>query len=324
MFFVKKFLPLLLFFASLTNSATHDTKQEFLRLYYTGKYEEAHAYDTATRSGWEARLHVHERFSGCKFESDASSRGIAMLRIGMIDQAIGHFGQDWLSFLGRAKLAGWNNEIEIGREFIRKAIQLKPEQPDLYFYAALYARTDEEALNYFERYLKTHPPDTSKRSSARQAIEFFAKTKGIRLNHANLASPVERIDSNFDHRRLTFRAKIDNKPDVVLLMDTGAAGLSLKDKSWRARNTTDFLMIGLGTKQQTRASLMVFNEFSSGGFRIKNPVAAVTRNLQSAGIDGIAGTIIFSDYKIVLPSRKDSQVMFINNKRRFLFIRSAR
>ena len=306
---------LLLSLASLTYSATEDSKRIFLQRYYSGKYIEAHelvkkAYsDSATRKSWEERLHIHESFQDCSFESESSSRAMALLRIGSMQEARSNFGYDWESFLGRAKLAGWSNDIESGRHYVRKAMQMHPGQSELLFYAGLYAGSDEEAVKYFSEYLNTHPADTHKRNSARQTIDFVQKTKGLQLNQSKLDSPVETIDSNFENRRLTFRAKIDEKQNVVLLMDTGAAGLSLKDKKWKGRSTTDFMMIGLGTKQRTRAALTVFDEFASGKFRIKNPVAAVSPNLPASGIDGIAGSIIFSGYTIVLPSKKDSRMM---------------
>ena len=42
---------------------------------------------------------------------------------------------------------------------------------------------------------------------------------------------------------------------------------------------------------------------------MKNPVAAVSTMMEGTGIDGIAGAIIFSDYNIVLPLKKDSNVL---------------
>lgn len=308
----------MLLFASLTYSATNDNKQRFLKLYYSGKYPEAHAIVTQANSdpvstkAWEERLHIHEVFSDCDFQSDTSMRAIALLRIGFVDQAKNHFGNDWLSLLGRAQLAGWNNDFAAGREYVRKAMTLNPDHPDMFFYAARYAVNDDEALNYFRKYLQTFPSDVLKKNSARQTIEFILKTKGLRLNDSQLASPVETITSKFDNRRLTFRAKIDQTNDVELLLDTGASGLSLKDKNWKARNATDFMMIGLGAKQRTRAALVVFDQFSSGKFMIKNPVAAVSPNLQASGIDGIAGTILFSGYNIVVPLKKGSPGLMIS------------
>jgi hypothetical protein len=313
MFFVKKFLFLLLFLSSLTFSATEDSKSRFLQLYYSGKYSEAHSIlnqvNPPSRKIWEERLHIHQNISGCDFQSDhAAERANALLRIGLIKQAKESFGNDWMSLLGRAKLAAWKNQSSIARAYLLQAMRLQPEDKDLYFYAGLYASTDEETLRYFERYLKAKPSDAFKKSSAKQTIEFIHKTKGLQLNESKLNSPVENIASTFLNKRLTIRAKIDGKNEVVLLVDTGAAGLSLKDQNWKARNTTDISLIGLGSKQRTRASLMIFERLSAGAFHIKNPVAAVSPNLQANGIDGIAGPVIFSGYNIVLPLRRDSDV----------------
>lgn len=313
MFLVKKFLLLLIFLTSLTFSATEDSKKTFLQLYYSGKYVEAHALlskvNPQSRKVWEERLHIHEEISDCNFQSSDSARAAALLRIGLIDQAKSNFREDWLSFLGRAKLAGWNNDISGARAYLNKAMQLRGEDPDLLFYAGLYASNNEEAVTHFQKYLKSNAIDALKRNSARQTIEFIQKTKGLDLNQSNLSSSIETIDANFNDRRLTIRAKIDENNEVVLLMDTGAAGLSLKDRNWKARRTTDLAMIGLGAKQRTRAALVVFDEFTAGRFRMKNPVAAVSRSLEASGIDGIAGAIMFSRYSIVLPLRSDSDIL---------------
>ena len=304
----------MLFFSGLTFSATEDNKNRFLQLYYSGKYAEAHAILTLanppSRKIWEERLHIHQKIPDCDFQSDhAAERAHALLRIGLIDQAKQGFGEDWMSLLGRAKIAAWSNDIAAARSFLLQAIRLKPEDKDLLFYAGLYAATDEETIRHFQTYLKSKPSDALKKSSAKQAIEFIQKTKGLHLNQSRLNSPIENISSNFTNKRLTIRAKIDGENEVVLLVDTGAAGLSLKDKNWKARTTTDIAMIGLGAKQRTRASLMIFDQLSAGAFKIKNPVAAVSRNLQASGIDGIAGPIIFSGYNIVLPLKRDSDVI---------------
>ncbi len=315
MFFMKKFLLLLLFIASLTYSATEDSKKTFLQLYYSGKYVEAHSLLNQAnapplyRKVWEERLHIHENISGCDFQSDHAIRATALLRIGLIDEAKINFGEDWLSLLGRAKLAGWNNDLSAARSFLNKAMQLRPLDADLLFYAGLYASNDEEAINYFQKYLKSKPVDALKRNSAKQSVDFIQKSKGLDLNQSKLSSSVEIINSNFNDRKLTIRAKMNENSEVVLLVDTGAAGLSLKDKNWKARNMTDLTMIGLGTKQRTRAALVVFEELQAGQFKMKNPVVAVSRNLQGAGIDGIAGAVIFSRYNIVLPLKNNSNVM---------------
>ena len=313
MVLVKKFLLLSIFLTSLTFSATDDSKRTFLQLYYSGKYVEAHSLlskvNPATRKVWEERLHIHEQISGCDFHSDDSGRAAAFLRIGLIDQAKSNFREDWLSFLGRAKLAGWNNDLEMARAYLSKAMLMRPDDPDLLFYAGLYASNNGDAVNYFRKYLQSNATDALKRNSAKQTIEFIQKTKGLDLNQSKLSSSIETIDSDFTHKKLTIRAKIDESNEVVLLMDTGASGLSLKDRNWKARSMTDLMMIGLGIKQRTRAALVVFDQFTAGKFQMKNPVAAVSSTLEGTGIDGIAGAIVFSPYSIVLPLRNDSDIL---------------
>src|SRR5262249_42856065 len=152
-----------------------------------------------------------------------------------------------------------------------EALRLKPDDPVLLYYAGLYAGNDEQAVDYFQRYLKSGSSDSLKRSSARQTVEFFRNTKGLSLNEPVLSSSIGTIESQFDDKRLLIHAKINQNQEVLLLVDTGAAGLSLKDKNWHARNATNMTLIGLGVKQRTRASLVVFDQFSAGMFQMRNP-----------------------------------------------------
>ncbi len=313
---MKKFFCLLLFFVFLTCSATEDKRKAFQHYYYSGKYTEAHAIlqqaftEPLTRQIWEERLHLQEDFPGCtETGSNPSARATAMLRIGLIENAKQEFTTDWLSFLGRATIAGWQNDFQMARNYLRQAIRLHPDDSDLLYYAGTFADNDAESLDFFQRYLKSKSVDSTKKSSAKQRVEFIKKTQGVRLNLSNIPTPVETIESEFNDKRLLINAKIDKQNDVVLLLDTGAAGLSLKDRNWKARNATDFAMIGLGSKQRARGALVVFDHFSAGRFQVENPVAAISKALNGSGIDGIAGSIIFSQFNMVLPMSNDADVI---------------
>jgi|GEM_PF-2368439 len=314
MVLVKKFLLLLLFLGSLTYSATDDARKSFLNLYYSGRYQEAHAYiknafsDPVTRRIWEQRTHIQGNIRDCESGEDASAHAAALLRIGLIDQAQQDFGDDWLSWIGRATISGWKNDFSSARNYVNHALELRPDDPDLLFYAGLFAGNQADAVDYFQRYLYRKPTDSVKRNSAKQSLEFFRNTSGLNLNQPMLTSPVGTIDSQFNDRRLLIRAKINENKDVLLLVDTGAAGLSLKDKKWKGREATNLTMIGLGARQRTRASLVVFEQFRAGMFQMKNPVAAVSGFLQGSGIDGIVGPVMFSRYNMLLPMNNDADV----------------
>jgi hypothetical protein len=314
MVLMKKFSFLLLLLATLTYSATEDTRKIFLNLYYSGKYQEAHTIlrqafsDPLTRNIWEQRIHVQQDIQNCDAPLEPSARAAALLRIGLIEKAQQSFGDDWLSWIGRATISGWKNDFLDARHDVNQALRLKPDDPVLLYYAGLYAGNDDQAVDYFQRYLKSNSFDIAKRSSARQTVEFFRNTKGLTLNEPALSSSIGTIDSQFNDKRLLIHAKINQNQEVLLLVDTGAAGLSLKDKKWKARNAANMTMIGLGVKQRTRASLVVFDQFSAGMFQLRNPVAAVSRSLEGNGIDGIVGPILFSKYNVLLPMKNDADV----------------
>jgi len=310
---MKKFLFLLLFLASLTYSATEDARKTFLNLYYSGKYQQAHTMiskafsNPVTRSIWEQRIHLQDRIENCNAKLDSSTRATALLRIGKIEEAEKDFGDDWLSWIGRATISEWKNDSVSARNYINRALQLKPDDPEVLFYAGLYASNQAEATDFFQRYLKRKASDTLKRSSAKQSIEFFRNTNGLDINQSALNAPTGTIESQFNDKRLLIRANINGERDVMLLVDTGAAGLSLKDKKFKGKEASNLTMLGLGA-QRTRAALVVFDQFKAGIFQMKNPVAAVSPNLQGSGIDGILGPIVFSRYSMLLPMKNSEDV----------------
>ncbi len=316
MFFVRKFL-LLLILSSFLLYAEEDSRSRFLLAYYDGEYEKAHELlkqafsDPLTVGIWEERIHLQKHLDGCSFAGKDSLLGLALLRIGEFEQARAKFGEDWESLLGLATLSLWENDLENSREYIGRGLKLSPDHPELLFFAGNVAATDQEVEEYFKKYLARNPEDLLKRTSAEETIDFIQKTKGMDLNVSSLASDAAEMDSDFSLGRLLVKGKMDGKKTVTLLVDTGAAGLSLENGNWQPKLTSNLLMIGLGKVQKTEGMRGVFDQFEAGKFGLRNPVAALS-SMKAADMDGIAGAVLFSDYLILLPMRSGKKMMLFS------------
>ena len=313
MFFVRKFLPLIVLI-SLILFAEEDSLSRFLLAYYNGEYERAHellkqAFSNPLTAGvWEERIHLQKKMDGCDFAAKDSLLGLALLRIGEMEQARSKFGEDWESLLGLATLSLWENDLPRSRDYISRSLKLSPGRPELLFFAGNVASTEGEVEEYFKKYLAQRPEDLLKKTSAEETIDFIQKTKGMDLNVSSLGSEAETIDSEFSMGRLLVKGKIDGKKSVTLLVDTGAAGLSLKNGDWQPKLTSNLLMIGLGKKQKTEGTRAVFDQFDAGKFEMKNAVVAISPAFKAADIDGVAGTVFFSDYLVLLPMRSGKEM----------------
>jgi gag-polyprotein putative aspartyl protease len=288
--------------------AETDFHAQFLKYYYDGDYDAAHAIlrktftDPLDVQVWEERLHLQKSIEPCDYLKTTSegAYALALLRIGRIEKAKNKFGNDVPSLLGLATLALWQNDYSASQDFIRRGLQTAPAFPEFLFFAGNLADSDEQAVNFFQQYLSDHPSDELNMLSAQQAIDFVHKTHGLSLNVSSLNAKSAELDSFYDGGRVILNASMDGKP-IALLVDTGAAGISLEKADWQPKISSDLLMIGVGKTQKTAGQRAVFNAFSAGSFEIRNPVAAVSETLHGRGVNGIIGSIVFSKYAVLLP-----------------------
>lgn len=308
MVFVRKFLPFLLFLA-LSLRADENALPRFLQLYYSGDYPKAHELISQIFSNswkqqvWDERIHAQAEITGCPLHENfnAAAHGMALLHLGDFASAPDCFGQDWLSEFGRAMLADWQSRGADSREAIRKAMILSPDNPDLIYFAADVAPTREMTLDLFNRYLQFENPDPYQKAVAQYSIEFINKTWNIPLNVPVEINGMEKVNSDYRNNELVIHGLINGTEKVSLLLDTGAGGMTLKEKDWRPQLTSDMMMIGIGKKQTSRSTRLVLNTFQAGKYELKNPVAGMVAGMPLNGVDGIVGTALFSGNYMLLP-----------------------
>lgn len=309
MVFVRKFLPFLLLLLALTAASQDDVFTQFLRLYYSGDYEKAHELIGRVQPGtwkqqvWDDRIHAQAEIPRCpiRANSGAAAEGLALLRIGDFSSAPECFADDWLSLLGRATLATWEGRDREARESIRMAMTLSPDNPDLLFFAGNIAPNREMSIDFFGQYLNLNDDDPYRKAVAQYAIDFIKKTWDIPLNVPVEISGVEPVDSDFRNNQLIIHATINSTEKVSLLLDTGAGGMTLKDRDWQTQLTTDVMMLGVGKKQASRSLRLVLNHFQAGRYELKNPVASMVAGMPLRDADGVAGTALFSQYYMLVP-----------------------
>lgn len=317
MFFVKKFLFFLLLLSSFIYSQ-EDLQKQFLAAYYSGDLEKAHrlvgqAFDDASSiQVWENRIHFYKEFPDCKSVdyANVSARALAHLRIGETTMAAREFTNDRISLIGLATLKTWQNDMDGAREIVRNAIANFPDDPDTLFLAGNMAPTEDDAIRYLSKYVELSPKDPLKLASATDAVDFLKKTKGMKLNVSSLDDKSHDFHTQYDQEHLFIRAIVNDKK-VKLLVDTGASGLSLQDQNWNPQITSELKMIGLGKESVSAGKILVLNRFTTGGFSMENPVAAVNSRFQPSGFDGIIGSVLFSDYTVVAPLKAGKEFRLI-------------
>jgi len=312
----------LLFLATLLASSIHseqqDLRPEFLFSYYAGDYEKAHDLllknafrDSTTVLVWEERIHQQAEIPNCDYhrQSNPSIHAMAQLRVGDVQKAKDGFEKDWISLWGLATLSLWENDWTGAQNQIEEALALAPERPELLYFSADVAGNPGKSITLFQKYLSLPTDDPEKRRIAEYSIRFMEKTKGMPLNVVWMPSSFTRIDSNFTDGRLTVKGTINGNQSVNLMVDTGASGLTLEERKWQPRITTDLLLSGLGKNEMVKATRAVFDTFSLGKVTIRNPVTSISPTMKMTGIDGIAGTIVFGDYLVLLSLKSGKDIM---------------
>jgi hypothetical protein len=316
---VRKVLFIFLTFITLICNGDDELRARFVLTYYSGDFAKAHDQlaaafsDPVLRSIWEERLHHHGAIEDCKYESTAGARGFAILKTGDIESAAKVFQDDWLSLLGKATISTWQNDLYKARELVLESVKLAPDRPEPYYFAGNLSHTTDESTRYFLQFLKLIKEDPYRKQSVENAIEFMNRTRGMDLNIPTKLEDIEELESKIQDGRLVVKVNIDGEKKIPLMVDTGAGGLALKNKKWNPQVQTDLLLFGIGKKPATKGSKVVLTQFNSGRFNIKNPVASISQELSTDGIDGVVGTAYFSAGNIMLVPMKSGRKFTLFN-----------
>jgi tetratricopeptide (TPR) repeat protein len=317
MFLVNKFLLFLLLVSSLAFAVDEKVRSEFLFTYYNGDYEKAHSLlngaieDPVSRQIWEQRIHLQcDTLPACSQTSkdNKAARGIALLRIGRMKEARESFENDWLSLIGLANLAWWQNDRAGARQYVQQALAIAPDNPEVIYAAGDYAPNPQTSIDFFTKFLGASTEDPVRRRIAEYSIEFMKKTSGMELNVPTMPSGMEAVESQFKDERLLIKTKINEKEKATLILDTGSGGLTLVDREWQPKIQTDMLLFGLGKTQSTKSSRVVLDKLDAGNLSIKNAVASVSYTFDGDGVQGIAGTALFSNYLVLVPMKSGKDV----------------
>lgn len=316
---MKKVLFVLLTFLTLICNGDDELRARFVYTYYSGDFIKAHDQldaafsDPVLHSIWEERIHHHGEIANCKHDSSAGALGFAILKTGDVESAAKVFQDDWLSLLGKATSSTWQNDLYKARELVLESVKLAPDRPEPYYFAGNLSHTTDESTGYFLQFLKLIKEDPYRKQSVENAVEFMNRTRGMELNIPTKLEDFEELESKIEDDRLVVKVNIDGEKKIPLMVDTGAGGLALKNKKWNPQVQTDLLLFGIGKKPATKGSKVVLTQFDSGRFNIKNPVASISEELSTSGIDGVVGTTFFSAGNIVLVPMKSGRKFTLFN-----------
>ena len=316
---VRKVLFILLTFLALICNGDDELRARFVLTYYSGDFAKAHDQlaaafsDPVFRSIWEERLHHHGNMENCKYESTAGARGFAILKTGDVQAAEKIFQDDWLSLLGKATISIWQNDGYKARQYVLESLKLAPERPEPYYFAGNLSLSTDESTGHFLKFLSLVKEDPYKKQTVEYAVDFMNRTRGMELNLPTKLASFEELESKFQDDRLVVKANIDGGKKIPLLVDTGAGGLTLKNKKWNPQIKSDLLLFGIGKKPATKATKVVFTQFNSGRFNVKNPVASISEEMTTDGIDGVVGTAFFSQGNTMLVPMKSGHKFTLFN-----------
>jgi hypothetical protein len=316
---VRKVLFTLLCLITLICNGDDELRARFVYTYYSGDYVKAHSQlaaafsDPVIRSIWEERLHHQGNIENCKYESSAGALGFAILKTGDVEGAAKVFQDDWLSLLGKATISVWQNDEYKARQYALESLKLSPERPEPYWFAGNLSLSTDESTGHFLKFLQLVKEDPYKKQTVEYAVEFMNRTRGMELNIPSKLEDLEELESKYQDGRLVVKASIDGEKKIPLLVDTGAGGLTLKNKKWNPQVQSDLLLFGIGKKPVNKGTKAVLTQFNSGRFNVKNPVASISEDMNTAGIDGIVGTAFFSSGNIMLVPMKSGQKFTLFN-----------
>ena len=318
---MRKFAFVFLLLTAVCYTAEQSVRSEFLFSYHSGDYEKAHSLlastiqDPVSKRVWEERIHLQsDSLPPCDyaFTENKAARGMALLRIGKIQEAKAAFGDDWLSLLGLANLAWWQNDRNTARQYAQQALALEPENPNVIYVAGDYAPNTALSIELFTKFLGFTTEDPLQRQTAEYSIEFMKKTAGMQLNVPAIPSDFETVESQFKNERLLIKTKINAKQKVTLMLDTGAGGLILADEQWDPKLQTDMLLFGLGKTEAAKSTRIVLDQLSASNFSMKNAVGSISYAFRADGFKGIAGTSLFSNYLIFVPLKSGKDMILMN------------
>ena len=314
------FFLLLLFSLFAFGAPNVDLRNEFLTQYYAGDYEKAHLLlnqaisDIVQRQIWESRIHLQENISSCNAaaERNGSIDSFAYLSIGKFEEAQKHYSEDWISSWAKATYANWNADVQAARQHIQHALTLRPDYPDLHFFAGDVAETPAKTIEFFEQFMKMESADPVKRNIADFSIQLLKKTAGIQLNLVRWEPGVQEIKTDYESTGVVIRGTVNSKEKMKLVLDTGAGnGLVFEKRDWTPQVVNDVVLLGLGKKQITHSKRIVLDHFETGKFTIENPLATQNDSMPFSDMDGLIGSAVFGTHRILLPVKSGKNVILL-------------
>jgi tetratricopeptide (TPR) repeat protein len=221
------------------------------------------------------------------------------------------------AYYGLAQIHELDFNRKSTKRLIEKAYECDPEDPEIVYGYAGYAETASERAAFLERYLQLATNEREdKRIAVANQIEYFKKAGDLKTWRLKKPPQTAEIPLQsilpYPNRPITgyhIKARINNKKDVSLQLDTGAGGVLIHPniaKKLKLEILSANRVRGIGNAGPRQGYLALAPSVRIGPFEFADCLFTVTEKNLLRDTDGIIGTNLFNRYLITLdlPERK--------------------
>ncbi len=212
------------------------------------------------------------------------------------------------AYLGLFQLYNAYSAFAHARDALNHAHALSPNDPDvqLAWLTTLPRRQRQAAL---KQYLEgSHPNSAIDQTKLEQYLQYLGDTADQPVHPCTLVPGSQQTESKLQHIRDADRQAegvgVDvtiNNYDHVLLLDTGASGITITSKAAAKaglQRATDVRLYGIGDKGPSSGYIAYANRIVISGLEFHDCIVTVADKKIIPGIDGLIGADVFESYLV--------------------------
>ncbi len=210
--------------------------------------------------------------------------------------------------LGMGKILSAVSDSTHAKEYFTKAHEFDPDDGDaLYHWAVLLPYPQN--VSELEKHLSEYHSSPEEERRERQFVELVRGIGDREVWVGPKDTPENAIKLELLTPRpgtilgLGMRVKFNNTVNATLLLDTGTSWMTIPRKlaeKLGARKISDYAIEGVGDSGPGGGYFAWVDKITVGDVEFHDCVVHVTLKSNAAGVDGIAGTNIFSKYQVTI------------------------
>ncbi|MEI9812907.1 MAG: aspartyl protease family protein [Acidobacteriota bacterium] len=217
-------------------------------------------------------------------------------------------------YWGLGRLASLNSRpVEAKRRF-EEAFAHNPRDPEILLSYAEYAPAGDMRTDLWKKFLDNSPPSDIQRREDVAARLILATRLGGRLPMQIAAGarqphriPIINLGMPSGPRGLILKARINGSKPIRLLLDSGAEGIYVKERTARKLNLellAETRVGGLGSSAHANGKLGLASRLAIEDLEFENSPVRVLDLEWLSEADGVMGTDVFKDFLIRVDSRR--------------------